>query len=278
VLNVIVEGGSEGALKLTTDPRVDMVSFTGSSHVGEMVMAQAAPTMKRLGLELGGKSAQIYLPDSIESSFSSPRNTCLGHAGQACVAGTRILVPVEQKARVLESMAAALEGIVIGDPTDPRTQMGPVISAAQRERCETYVRLAVENGGKVVAGGKRPAHLARGYFFEPTILDLPDNNNPAARNEIFGPVVGVFGYRTIDEAIEIANDSDFGLSGYVFGRDVRQAVAVAERMRTGTVNVNGMMMSAYISSGGWKRSGLSRERGPEGLRAYQNMQVISYSN
>jgi aldehyde dehydrogenase (NAD+) len=278
VLNVIAEPGAEGALTLTTDPRVDMVAFTGSSVVGEKVMAQAAPTMKRLQLELGGKSAQIYLPGSADLAIPSPRNTCLGHAGQACVAGTRVFVPQEDKARVLEGMAAALEGVIIGDPADPKTQMGPVISAAQRDRCETFVRLAVEAGAKVVSGGKRPAHLPKGFFFEPTVLDVPDNANPAAQQEIFGPVICVIGYNSVDEAVAMANDSDLGLSGYVFGKDVRQAMAVAQRIRSGTVNVNTALNSPYVSSGGWKRSGIARERGPEGLRIYQNLQVVNFSN
>ncbi len=122
------------------------------------------------------------------------------------------------------------------------------------------------------------AHLPKGYFFEPTILDVPDNKNPAAQTEIFGPVICVIGYRSIEEAIEMANDSDLGLSGYVFAKDVRQGIQVAQQIRSGTVNVNSSLMTPYVSSGGWKRSGLARERGPEGIRIYQNLQVINFSN
>ncbi|MCC6381098.1 MAG: aldehyde dehydrogenase family protein [Dehalococcoidia bacterium] len=278
VLNIVAEAGSEGAVQLTTDPRVDMVTFTGSNEVGAKVMAQAAGTLKRIQLELGGKSAQIYLPDSVERAAGAAASVCLAHAGQGCVLGTRVLVPETEKARVMEAMAATMRGVVLGDPQDPATQMGPVISAAQRARCETYVRLAVEAGAKVVLGGGRPAHLPRGYFFEPTILDLPDNRNPAAQHEIFGPVVGVIGYRSIDHAVEMANDTVFGLSGYVFGKDLRQAAEVAQRLRTGTVNVNSGMMSAYVSSGGWGRSGFGRERGIEGLRIYQQLQILNLAN
>jgi aldehyde dehydrogenase (NAD+) len=156
--------------------------------------------------------------------------------------------------------------------------MGPVISAAQRARCERYVRAAVDAGGTVVFGGKRPAHLQRGYFFEPTVLDLPDNKNPAAQEEIFGPVLGVIGYESVDHAVEMANDSAYGLSGYVFGKDTRKAVEVACRLRTGTVNVNGGSLSPFISSGGWGRSGIGRERGEEGLRMYQEIQVLNITN
>jgi len=278
VLNIVAEAGAEGAVQLTTDPRVDMVTFTGSNDVGAKVMAQAAGTLKRVQLELGGKSAQIYLPDSVDRAVSAAASVCLAHAGQGCVLGTRVLVPEADKARVMEAMANSLRGVVIGDPQDPATQMGPVISAAQRARCETYVKLATEAGAKIVLGGGRPAHLSRGYYFEPTILDLPDNRNPAAQDEIFGPVVGVIGYRSVDHAVEMANDTLFGLSGYVFGKDLRQAAEVAQQLRTGTVNVNSGMMSAYVSSGGWGRSGQGRERGVEGLRIYQQLQILNLAN
>lgn len=278
VLNIVAEAGMEGAVQLTTDPRVDMVTFTGSNDVGAKVMAQAAGTLKRVQLELGGKSAQIYLPDSVDRAASAAASVCLAHAGQGCVLGTRVLVPEADKARVMEAMANSLRNVVIGDPQDPATQMGPVISAAQRARCETYVKLATEAGAKIVLGGKRPAHLSRGYYFEPTILDLPDNRNPAAQDEIFGPVVGVIGYQSVDHAVEMANDTLFGLSGYVFGKDLRKAAEVAQRLRTGTVNVNSGMMSAYVSSGGWGRSGQGRERGVEGLRIYQQLQILNLAN
>ncbi len=278
VFNVVVETGAAGGVKLSTDPRVDMVSFTGSSLVGEAVMAQCAPTMKRLQMELGGKSAQIYLPDSVDRAAMAANSVCLAHAGQGCVLGTRVLVPEADKARVLEGMRQALKDIVIGDPSDPKTQMGPLISAAQRARCETFVRLSLEAGGKLVTGGDRPKHLPRGFFFEPTVIDVVDNSNPACREEIFGPVVCVMGYRSIEEAIAIANDSDLGLSGYVFSKNVAQAIGVAKQIRSGTVNVNASNMSGYVSSGGWKRSGVGRERGVEGLRVYQNLQVLNFSN
>jgi aldehyde dehydrogenase (NAD+) len=261
---------------MTVHRDVDMVAFTGSSAVGAQVAIQSAPTMKRLQLELGGKSAQIYLPDAMAQARAAAAMVCLAHAGQGCALGTRIFVPEAEKAAVLEAMAAAIaSAAVIGDPSDPKTTIGPVISASQRDRCQRYVDLAVEAGAKVVCGGKRPASPARGFFFEPTILDAPDNRNPAAQDEIFGPVVTVIGYRDLDHAVEMANDSNFGLSGYVYGKDIRQAVDVASRIHTGTVNVNGGMASAWASSGGWKLSGVGRERGVEGLRVYQQVQVLN---
>jgi aldehyde dehydrogenase (NAD+) len=275
VLNVVADAGAEGGKLLSTHPHVDMVAFTGSSLVGQHVMTQAAPTMKRLQLELGGKSAQIYLPDALDEARGAAAQVCLAHAGQGCALGTRIFVPEANKAELMQAMAAAFANLVIGDPADPKTQLGPVISAAQRERCERYVELAVAAGAKVVCGGRRPPGLERGFFFEPTILDVPDNKNPAAQDEIFGPVVAVIGYRDVDHAVEMANDSEFGLSGYVYGKDLKQAVAVASRIRSGTVNVNGGMLSAYASSGGWKMSGVGRERGVEGLRVYQQIQMLN---
>jgi aldehyde dehydrogenase (NAD+) len=275
VLNVIVEKTAAGGIAMTTHPKVDMVAFTGSSLVGKQVMAQAAATMKRLQLELGGKSANIYLPDSADDARMAAAMVCLSHAGQGCAIGTRIFVPESEKARLIEAMAAPLANVVLGDPSDPKTTMGPVVSAAQRARCQHFVDLAVANGARVVLGGKAPASPKKGFFFEPTILDVPNNDNPAAQEEIFGPVACVIGYRDIEHVIEMANDNPYGLSGYVTGKDLKQAVAVASRIRTGTVQINGGLLSAYASSGGWGLSGIGRERGVEGLRIYQQMQVLN---
>jgi aldehyde dehydrogenase (NAD+) len=277
VLNVLIEGGIEGAQALTTDPRVDMVAFTGSSGVGKLVMAQSAQTMKRLQLELGGKSAQIFLPDAIDQASMQALSVCLAHAGQGCVLGTRIFVPEESKAQVLADMKAAFEAIVIGGSDNPDAQMGPVISAAQVARCEHFVQLAVADGARIVTGGKRPAHLARGHFFEPTVLDTPDNDNAAAQEEVFGPVVSVIGYRDLDHAVAMANDTVYGLSGYVWGNDKATALKVATRLKTGTVNINGGGSSSWASSGGRKQSGIGRERGEEGIRLYQDLTVITLS-
>lgn len=277
VLNVVIEGGLEGGQLMSSDPRVDMVSFTGSVGVGIRIAEQAAPTLKPLVLELGGKSAQIFLPDSVDKAAMHARVVCVSHAGQGCALGTRILVPEESKAEVLAKAREILAAIKVGPASDPATETGPVINEAAVARCERIVAAAVADGAKVVFGGKRPAHMAHGHYFEPTLLDLPDNANPAAQEEIFGPVVGVIGYRDLDHAIAMANDSRFGLSGWVHGADKRAAVKVGEAMRSGTINVNNGVTSAWASMGGIKLSGMGRERGPEGIRAFQQMSVLNFS-
>ncbi|OBK79112.1 aldehyde dehydrogenase family protein [Mycobacterium sp. 1164985.4] len=275
VLSVVAETGTAAAELLTSHPAVDMVSFTGSTLAGRRILAQAAPTVKRVSLELGGKSAQIYLPDAVDRVAIGAAMVVMSTAGQACVAATRMLVPEEQRAQVLEAVGAAYRNIKVGPPGSADATMGPVISAAQRDRCERLVGAAEENGGKVVCGGGRPAGLDRGYYFEPTVLDLPDNANPAAQEEIFGPVIAVLGYRDIDHAVEIANDTIYGLSGQVYSADVSAAVGVARRLRTGAVNVNTTVFSAYAPSGGYKQSGLGRERGPDGIREFQEVKHMS---
>jgi len=275
VLNIVLESGLEGGKLLTTHPAVDMVAFTGSTAVGEQIMAQVAPTMKRLQLELGGKSAQIFLPDALDQVIPNAMGVCMAHAGQGCALGTRIFVPEQSKAELLPKLAAAVGSIKVGPADDAATQMGPVISRAQVERCAHYVRAAVENGGRVVVGGTRPEGLGDGFYFAPTVLDLPDNANPAAQDEIFGPVVSVIGYRDLDHAVAMANDSRFGLSGYVHGKDRKAALAVALKIKSGTVNVNAGLMSAYASSGGQRASGIGRERGVEGLRIYQQLSRLN---
>lgn len=273
VLNILAEAGAAGATLLTSDVDVDLVSFTGSTGVGKMVAAQAASTMKRVHLELGGKSAQIYLPDRVDAAFGAAAMVCMSHAGQGCVLGTRVFVPEDEKQKVLGAMKASMAHLTIGDSNDAATTMGPVISLAQVERCQRIVNEAVAAGATIVAGGKRADRP--GFYFEPTILDVPDNSNPAAQEEVFGPVVAVIGYRDIEHAIEMANDSRLGLSGYVHGKDARAALAVARRIRTGTINVNAFVASPNASSGGHKESGLGRERGVEGIRAFQEIQVMN---
>ncbi len=275
VLSVVVEEGIEGAGLLTSHPAVDMVSFTGSTVAGRKIIAQSAPTVKRLSMELGGKSAQIYLADAVHRAAIGALGVVYYTCGQACVAATRMLVPEDRKGEVLEAVSAAYGSLKVGAPTDPAVAIGPLISAAQREKCEQYVQLAEDHGGKVFSGGSRPAGLDKGYYFEPTVLDLPNNANPAAQEEIFGPVIGVLGYRDLDDAVAIANDSPYGLSAQVYGADVAAAVAVGRKLRAGAVNVNATVFSAYAPSGGYKQSGLGRERGPDGIREFQEVKHMA---
>ncbi len=277
VLNVVIEGGLEGGQMMSSDPRVDMVSFTGSVGVGIAIAQQAAPTLKPLVLELGGKSAQIFLADSIDKAPMHARVICVSHAGQGCALGTRIFVPEESKAEVLAKAKQLLAAIRIGPASDPATETGPVINEVAVARCERIVADAVAAGATVVHGGKRWTGVPGGHYFEPTLLDLPDNANPAAQEEVFGPVVAVIGYRDLDHAIAMANDSKFGLSGWVHGADKRVAVRVGEAMRSGSINVNNGVTSAWASMGGIKLSGQGRERGPEGLRAFQQVSVLNFS-
>jgi aldehyde dehydrogenase (NAD+) len=275
VLSVVIEDGAEGAELLTSDPGIDMVSFTGSTVVGRQILAQAAPTVKRVSLELGGKSAQLYLDDAIERAGMGAMAVVAMTSGQACVAATRMLVPNARKAEVIEAVCATYGMISVGDPADPTNLMGPLISAAQRERCERYIALAEEHGAKVAFGGGRPSGLEKGYYVEPTVLDLPDNTNPAARDEIFGPVIGILGYEDLDDAVRIANDSPYGLAGQVYSADVAAATAVARRIRAGAVTVNSGVFSAFAPGGGYKQSGLGRERGTDGIREFQEVKHIA---
>jgi acyl-CoA reductase-like NAD-dependent aldehyde dehydrogenase len=275
VLSIVIEEGAEGAELLTSDPAIDMVSFTGSTAVGRQILTQAAATVKRVSLELGGKSAQIYLDDAVDRVGRGAMAVVAMTAGQACVAATRMLVPNSRKAEVIETVCATYGMIKVGDPADPSNLMGPVISAAQRDRCARYIALAEDHGAKVACGGGRPAGLDKGYYVEPTVLDLPDNSNPAARDEIFGPVIGILGYEDLNDAVRIANDTTYGLAGQVYGADVATATAVARRIRAGAVTVNNGVFSAFAAGGGYKQSGLGRERGPEGIREFQEVKHMA---
>jgi aldehyde dehydrogenase (NAD+) len=278
VLNVVVETGVTGAQLMTTHPAVDMVTFTGSTAVGRQIMRQSADTVKRVVLELGGKSVQLYFPDALDRVVQGGLGVFAAHAGQGCAISTRMLVPEESKQGVLAQLGEAAGKLKIGDPAQPGVIVGPLISKAQVEKCESYVQAAVDNGATVVSGGKRPPGTDRGHFFEPTVLDVPDNSNPAAQDEIFGPVLCVLGYRDLDHAVAIANDSMYGLSGQVLGADVQAATRVAEQIRSGAVSVNVAAGGAFASSGGYKQSGIGRERGIEGLRAFQQVKHLSIGN
>ncbi len=274
VLSVVVEEGAEGATLLSADPRVDCVSFTGSTAVGRLIAAQAAPTVKRLCLELGGKSVQLYLPDAVDKVVPGVCTVFSSHAGQGCVVQGRVLVPRAAYDQVLEQAGAAAAALPVGDPRDPSTLVGPLITAAQRDRVAALVDEGVAAGARLVAGGGRPPGLDTGYYYQPTILAIDDNANPVAQREVFGPVVTIQGYDDLDEAVAIANDTEYGLSGGVYTNDLREGLAVARRIRAGTVQVNRPAASAYTAAGGVKQSGVGRERGVAGLREYQEQKHV----
>ena len=277
-LNIVTEPGSEGAEVLTTHPDIDLVSFTGSSRVGRIIGGQAASGMKRLILELGGKSAQIWLPDRFENgpgpAVGGGSVIFYGHAGQGCSLQTRVLVPQEHKAAVVAGLAAAAAGMKIGDTRDAATTLGPVITAQSVERIEGLVADGLAAGGKLVAGGARPEDRDRGYYYQATVVDIDDNQNPLAQNEVFGPVVTVQGYRDLDEAVAIANDSPYDLAGGVYTGDLSAGLDVAARIRTGTVSVNTHAANAFTPMGGYKYSGVGRERGVLGIRAFQQAKHV----
>ncbi|MEV5826387.1 aldehyde dehydrogenase family protein [Spirillospora sp. NPDC052242] len=272
-VNVLAEPGSAGAELLTTMPQVDAVSFTGSAAVGAAIAAQAAPTHKRVMLELGGKSAAIYLPDAVDRAAAGISIVMRAMAGQGCALQTRVLVPDHLKKQVLDDAADAVAALRLGDPRDPSTEVGPLISAAQVARCAEHVAAARGHGGRVVAGGRARPDLG-GHFFEPTVVDLDGTANPLAQEETFGPVVSVLGYRDPDHAVALANDTVYGLSGAVYG-PADEALALARRVRAGTVFVNGGYIGAFASSGGRRHSGDWRERGREGIRAYQQAKHVT---
>ena len=275
----IVTGGVDVGEKLTTDPRVDQISFTGSDKVGAMIQAQAAPSLKRVALELGGKSAMIVCEDAdLEQAAFAGVINFTNQCGQGCVLQTRQLVHNSIKDQYIEMLKAMASQVKLGDPAEPDTGMGPLISAAQRERVLAYIEQGKADGNSLVSGGNIPRGLDRGFFIEPTIFDCPSNSTAIAQEEIFGPVVCVIGFDTEEEAIAIANDSQYGLSGGVFSQDPGRAYRIAMQMRTGGVLINGGggRLNPSVPFGGYKRSGIGREFGEEGLNEYLEIKVIDF--
>jgi aldehyde dehydrogenase (NAD+) len=255
--------------QLVSDARVDMVSFTGSTAVGKHIMARAAQTVKKVFLELGGKSANIILDDAnLKSSLFSCIGVCF-HAGQGCAILTRLLVPRSRQAEVEALLPTYFGYIQYGDPQSDSQIMGCLINARQRARVLAYIEQGKAEGARLLMGGGVPAHLAKGYYVEPTVFVDVTNDMTIAREEIFGPVLVVIAYDDEDDAVRIANDSDYGLSGGVWSASEERALAVARRLRTGTVNVNGGLFFAPDAPfGGYKQSGLGREMGREGFEEY----------
>lgn len=277
VLNIVTSSDHAVGAMLSSDPRVDMVSFTGSTATGRAVMAASAATIKKVFLELGGKSAFLVLDDAdLAGACSMAGFTASMHAGQGCAITTRLVVPRARYDEAVQAAAATMSGIRPGDPNDPGTICGPVISARQRDRVQSYLDLALAEGGTFACGGGRPADRDRGFFIEPTVIAGLTNDARVAREEIFGPVLTVIAHDGDDDAVRIANDSPYGLSGSVFSADPERAAAVADRLRVGTVNVNGgVWYSADVPFGGYKQSGIGREMGVAGFEEYLELKVIA---
>lgn len=276
VLNV-VPGGREAGEHLVSHPGVDKVSFTGSTAAGRKIGAICGEQLKRCTLELGGKSAAIILDDADIATVVPELvpNYSMMNNGQACVAQTRILAPRSRYDEVVDAVTTVAAGMTVGDPASFDIQLGPLIAERQRERVEGYIAIGKDEGARLTTGGGRPAGLDAGFFVEPTVFVDVDNKMRIAQEEIFGPVVCVIPFEDRDEAIRIANDSEFGLSGSVWCADVDDGVDVARSVRTGTYSVNGFGMAWSGPFGGFKSSGVGRELGPEGLEEFLEAKTIN---
>lgn len=272
----VLPGGMEAGEHLVAHPGVDKISFTGSTTVGRAIAAACATNLTRCNLELGGKSAALVLDDAdLDEVIPVLLAAGLDNNGESCTALTRILVPPHRHRELVEALAAAVAGLRVGDPFDPAVDVGPLISAQQRQRVEATIAGARDAGVTFVAGGGRPADLDRGWFVEPAVADGVTNDLPIAREEIFGPVLAVIEYGSVDEAVQIANDSPYGLCGGIFTSDVERGVELCGRIRTGTINVNRFVINIEAPLGGFKSSGLGREYGTAGIREFVETKTIN---
>ncbi|MCB9387414.1 MAG: aldehyde dehydrogenase [Microthrixaceae bacterium] len=274
VVNVVA-AGREASDHLVRHPGIDKVAFTGSTATGRHIGSICGEQLKRCSLELGGKSAAIVLEDFDLTSVPELIDSGMLNNGQACLAQTRILAPRSRYNEVVDAMATHVAAMVVGDSLDPGTDIGPMVTARQRDRVVGYLEIARDEGARAVTGGSVPADRDRGWFVEPTVLAGVDNSMRVAREEIFGPVLSVIPYDGEDEAVAIANDSDYGLSGSVWSADADHARDLATRVRTGTVAINTQLNLDWHSPfGGMKNSGVGRELGPEGIDQYVEYQSI----
>jgi aldehyde dehydrogenase (NAD+) len=274
VLN-FVPGGREIGAYLVSHPRIDKVAFTGSTAAGRSIAETCGRLLRPVTLELGGKSASIVLDDAdLTQSMEQLFSATLLNNGQTCFLGTRVLAPKNRYDEIVQIFSALASGVTVGDALDPTTQIGPMASSAQRDRVEGYIAKGVSEGGKLAAGGKRPAQLDHGWFVSPTVFAGLDNNATIAQEEIFGPVLTVIPYENDDDAVRIANDSDFGLGGSVWTSDPARGRDLAGRVRTGSIGINAYLPDPTAPFGGVKASGMGRELGPEGMAAYQELQSI----
>jgi betaine-aldehyde dehydrogenase len=272
----IVPAGRETGEHLVRHPGVDKVAFTGSTAAGRRIAALCGEQLKRYSLELGGKSAAIVLDDAdLASTVQGLKFASLMNSGQACVAQTRILASRQRYGEVVDALAGMVEGLTIGDPADPATDVGPLVAERQQERVEKYIALGQEEGARVVVGGNgRPAGFDKGWYVRPTVFADASNDMRIAREEIFGPVLTVIPFDSVDDAVRIANDSDYGLAGSVWTGDMAVGMDVARRVRAGTYGVNQYTMDFVAPFGGYKASGVGREFGREGVDQYTEIKSI----
>ena len=274
VFNLVSGTGPVVGEAISAHPQIDMVSFTGSTNAGKRVAAVGAETVKRVALELGGKSANILLPSLEGEELLKATKAAVGSAylnsGQTCTAFTRLLVPADKHDEIVDALRDEVESTyTIGDPATGAGRLGPLISAAQRDRVRSYIQKGIDEGATLVTGGpEQPDDLPTGYYVKPTVFAGVRNDMTIAQEEIFGPVLSVIPYDSVDEAIDIANDSPYGLSGGVWGADVDEAKAVARRIRTGGIEINGGGYNPLAPFGGYKQSGNGREAGKYGLEEF----------
>lgn len=272
----IVPGGREAGEHLVRHPGVDKVAFTGSTPAGRRIAAICGEQLKRCSLELGGKSAAIVLDDAdLAATVQGLKFASLMNNGQACVAQTRILASRRRYGEVVDALGELVSGLNVGDPADPATDVGPLVAERQQERVEKYIALGQEEGARVVVGGGgRPDGIEKGWYVRPTLFADVSNDMRIAQEEIFGPVLAVIPYDDVDDAVRLANDSEYGLAGSVWTSDVDAGMKVARRVRTGTYGINQYTMDFIAPFGGYKASGLGREFGKEGIDHYVELKSI----
>ncbi len=277
VVNIVVSSDHLVGEVLTTSPLVDMIAFTGSTATGRRIMAAASDTLKPVFLELGGKSINLVLDDADFAATIPGASSVCFHGGQGCAMPTRLMVPRSRYDESVELALAGFAGVSYGDPTDASNLMGPLVSQKQRERVLGYIESGREQGARVACGGGRPAHLDKGWFVEPTLLVDVDNSMKVAQEEIFGPVLVMIPYEDDDDAVRIANDSPYGLSGAITSGDLDHAKAIARRVRTGTLSLNGgIWYGADAPFGGYKQSGIGRQCGIEGLEMFTQTKTVGW--
>ena len=274
--NVVTGRGELVGAELVRNPDVAKISFTGSVAVGKSIMRDGAATMKRVTLELGGKSPNILLDDAdLKKAVPNALVIAFLNSGQACVAGTRLLVPKSRLDEIMRAIVDAIPDFPVGDPSDPKTAIGPMVTRKQYERVQSYIRKGIEEGADVLVGGEgHPKGLEAGHFVKPTVFVNVKNDMTIAREEIFGPVLSVIAYEDEEDAIRIANDTDFGLHAYVSGTDVKRARRVASKLLAGRVAINGMLDDQQAPFGGFKHSGVGREFGTFGIEAFLEPRAI----